>query len=326
MLPSDPLLRGRCRFDTVILSVLLDAGAGSQWTYRDHATNQTFRSSEGLAIASLELLNHGFFSVDDQCHLRVDAAKILSSSYASFAKMMQHHDGNPLQAVEGRWSLLQSLAHVMNERHEIFRDPTNHENRLGLFFDYLLLLPKDNRISASIVLKEVLEVFGPIWPGRLEREGYNLGDTWLHSAIKTGDETEQLVPFHKLSQWLTYSLLEPLEDFGIQVDDIDSLTGLPEYRNGGLFLDTGVIRLKSESLRNKTLHPSDEMIVEWRALTVHLLDQVALKMRQQLQGSSQSLPLAKVLQGGTWAAGRRLAKEMRNGAPPLLIELEGTVF
>ena len=53
------------------------------------------------------------------------------------------------------------------------------------------------------------------------------------------------MPFHKLSQWLAYSLIEPLQWAGFAVDDIDGLTGLPEYRNGGLFLDIGVLRLKN---------------------------------------------------------------------------------
>jgi len=37
--------------------------------------------------------------------------------------------------------------------------------------------------------------------------------------------------------------------------------------------------------------------------------------------------LARVLEGGTWAAGRRIARERRpDGAPPLAIESDGTVF
>ena len=46
------------------------------------------------------------------------------------------------------------------------------------------------------------------------------------------------MPLHKLSQWLAYSLIEPLQRAGIAVTDIDGLTGLAEYRNGGLFIDT----------------------------------------------------------------------------------------
>jgi len=67
--------------------------------------------------------------------------------------------------------------------------------------------------------------------------------------------------------------------------------------------------------------------VEWRALTVALLDRVADGMRQRLGLDATSLPLAKVLEGGTWAAGRRLARERREDAsPPVKVISDGTVF
>ena len=50
-----------------------------------------------------------------------------------------------------------------------------------------------------------------------------------------------LVPLHKLSQWLAYSLIEPLIEAGFSITEIDGLTGLAEYRNGGLFIDAGVL-------------------------------------------------------------------------------------
>ena len=51
------------------------------------------------------------------------------------------------------------------------------------------------------------------------------------------------VPFHKLSQWLTYSLLEPfMETLHLTFDGLELLTGLAEYRNGGLFVDFGSVK------------------------------------------------------------------------------------
>jgi hypothetical protein len=96
-------------------------------------------------------------------------------------------------------------------------------------------------------LTEVLTHLGPIWPGRILLGGIPLGDCWRHPAIKTGDATDQLAPLHKLSQWLTYSLIEPMERAGIEVTEIDGLTGLAEYRNGGLFIDTGVLALRDRA-------------------------------------------------------------------------------
>jgi hypothetical protein len=61
------------------------------------------------------------------------------------------------------------------------------------------------------------------------------------------------VPFHKLSQWLAYSLVEVFEEAGVPVHGLDELTGLPEYRNGGLFLDLGVLALRDPALAEAPL-------------------------------------------------------------------------
>jgi len=132
------------------------------------------------------------------------------------------------------------------------------------------------------------------------------------------------MPFHKLSQWLTYSLLEPFEWAGERITGLDELTGLPEYRNGGLFLDTGVLRLRDDNLTERAWSVGDQLIIEWRALTVALLDEIAPLVRELL--GVPDLPLACVLEGGTWAAGRALAQRLRGGRPPLVIDSDGTVF
>src|SRR5919107_419727 len=93
----------RAAFDLAIVSVLLDAGAGQDWRYAEGRTGETYTRSEGLAVASFELV--------------------------------------PL---------------------------------------------------------------GPIWPGRIELGGIALGDTWRHRLAAAKDATAGLVPFHKLSQWLSY--------------------------------------------------------------------------------------------------------------------------
>jgi hypothetical protein len=110
------------------------------------------------------------------------------------------------------------------------------------------------------------------------------------------------------------------------VTDLDQLTGLPEYRNGGLLLDTGVIVPRDPRLLAGLWKPGDQPIVEWRAATVVLLDELAPLVRERLGASAADLPLAAILEGGTWAVGRRLAQERRDGVPPLRIDSDGTVF
>src|SRR5207237_3055667 len=129
------------------------------------------------------------------------------------------------------------------------------------------------------MLRDILRAFGPIWPGRLSLGGIPLGDCGRHSAVPGDGPEGGIVPFHKLSQWLVYSLVEPLAAAGFRVTDIDGLTGLAEYRNGGLFLDCGVIAPCDERLSEQALDPFGEPVVEWRALTVALLDRLAERVR-----------------------------------------------
>ena len=145
--------------------------------------------------------------------------------------------------------------------------------------------------------------------------------------LTTGDATSHLMPLHKLSQWLTYSLIEPLQRAGIDVTDIDGLTGLAEYRNGGLFVDNGVLGFRDPGDAVREHDVGSPLVVEWRALTVALLDRVADNVRRRLGLDASALPLAKILEGGTWAAGRRLARERRaDASPPVRIISDGTVF
>jgi hypothetical protein len=182
-------------------------------------------------------------------------------------------------------------------------------------------------IAAPVILSEILHHLGNVWPSRLTLGGVPLGDCWRHPAIATPDATNGLVPLHKLSQWLAYSLIEPLQRAGIAVTDIDGLTGLAEYRNGGLFVDTGVLVLREPGDADKAHKIGDPLIVEWRAMTVALLDALAAAVRRKLNRDAATLPLGKILEGGSWAAGRAIARTRRaDGAPPIRVVSDGTVF
>ena len=153
------------------------------------------------------------------------------------------------------------------------------------------------------------------------------GDCWPHPLAGGAGASAGWVPFHKLSQWLSYSLLEPFEWAGVTLSDLDGLTGLPEYRNGGLLLDAGVLQPRDVDFAARRYRAGDAFIIEWRALTVTLLDEIAALLRARLNRSVQQMPLACVLEGGTWGAGRVIARERRaDGSPPLQIDSDGTVF
>lgn len=322
---TDPLVFGRAAYDLTIVSVLLDAGAGPDWRYREAATGETFSRSEGLGVASFAMFASGLFSQDPADPLRADAAALAVLEPSELAEGFQVTSDNPMVGLEGRAKLLNALGRVVADRADLFG--ADEARPGGLFDTVLASADADGRVSAPKILELVLEAFGPIWPSRLLRDGIALGDTWEHRKLVTDDATSGLMPFHKLSQWLTYSLIEPLIWTGVEVVDLDGLTGLPEYRNGGLFLDLGVLVPRDPRAFERRWKAGDEFIVEWRALTVALLDRTAALIREKLGMGADVLPLAKVLEGGTWAAGRRIAREKRaDGGPPLAIESDGTVF
>ena len=317
--------RARAEFDLAIVSVLLDAGAGTAWRYHDVATGRDVGRSEGLALASLVMFSRGLFSGQLSDRLRVDAAKLKELTSAVLIGGFGAGPDNYLTGIEGRTDLLRRLGEVVLSAPSVFA--IKDDPRPGGLFDRLASLAPDGRIAAAAVLMEVLRHFGSVWPARLTLGGVPLGDCWHHRAIRTGDATDRLTPFHKLSQWLTYSLIEPMERAGLTVTDVDGLTGLAEYRNGGLFVDTGVLALRDEADRTRQHDVGSALVVEWRALTVALLDRIAGLVRERLGLNACELPLPRILQGGTWAAGRAMARNLRaDGSPPLQVASDGTVF
>ena len=308
------------KYDLAIISVLLDAGAGQTWGYTEPETQLMFTRSEGLAVASYQMFCQGIFSSDSNNSLKVDARKLQNLTKEELAMGFQITPDNPLVGLDGRLKLLQKLGQVLYSLPDIF----GKENpRPGNLVNYLLKRVENNKLAATTVFNAVLQGLSDIWAGRIELDGVNLGDVWFHGAVSD----DGLVPFHKLSQWLTYSLLEPLQELGLEITNLDALTGLAEYRNGGLFLDLGLISAKNPDVLSDSHPVASEIIVEWRALTVILLDLIAIEVRKKLNMNASELPLVKILQGGTWTAGRKIAAKLRKGGiPPLSIESDGTVF
>ncbi|MCW4354019.1 URC4/urg3 family protein [Hoyosella sp. YIM 151337] len=295
--------------DLAVVSVLLDAGAGPDWKFSEQSSGQVFSRSEGLAVASWHAFQAGVFSSDAARPLQADAEGLRSLTVADLARAFQVTPDNPLVGLDGRVRLL----HRLGEALAPFGRPA------GLFQDVA-------RPSAHGILERLLATLSGIWLSGNAIGSEPLGDCWRHEAVTGAGLTAGWVPLHKLSQWLTYSLIEPFEVTGSAVPGLDELTGLPEYRNGGLLIDSGVLRLRDPAVTNRSWDVSDELVVEWRALTVALLDELAPLVRNRLGVTRAHMPLACVLEGGTWAAGRALAQELRGGLPPLTINSDGSVF
>lgn len=310
----------RARIDLTLASVLLDAGAGPGWKYRDVDGYHQVRS-EGLAVATFRAFVAGRFSSDPDDPLCVDARALTALTVEDLAAIFQASDANPLVGLEGRVVLMHRLGRALRDQPERFGD----DGRPGRLFD--ALAPGSRALPASDILGLLLDAFSGIWPSGQSLDGVPVGDVWPHPHAGGEGRGAGYVPFHKLSQWLSYSLLEPFEWAGVRVDALDALTGLPEYRNGGLLIDAGVLVPRDRATLGRAMTPADPWIVEWRALTVALLDELAPLVRERLRVGADAMPLACILEGGTWGAGRAIAAEHRpGGVPPVSVVSDGTVF
>lgn len=310
----DKMEKARVKLDLVITSVLLDAGAGAEWKYFEASSQKSFNRSEGLGVASFYLFMGGNLSHEKK--LQATAAGLQQLSKETLCEAFQVSAANPLVGVEGRLSLLKNLGKTIAEKKELFPG-----GRPGSLVDYLY-----GRYGMSFtgpqLLRAVLDGLGEIWPGRVKIAGVNLGDIWAYEKVPGG-----LAAFHKLSQWMSYSLCEPLMEAGFTISEVEKLTGLAEYRNGGLLLDRGLVSLSNKGLYDVDHRPDSELIIEWRGLTIALLDRIGAAVQKKLNKSATEFPLAKVLEGGTWWAGRKAAKALRpDSSPPLKILSDGTVF
>ena len=328
--PAGSLDALRAQIDLCVVSVLLDAGAGPSWSFTDQSGLRLQRS-EGLGVASLEAFARGAFSDGGHHKLRASAKSLAVLQSGELAEIFQHDSGNPLEGLDGRLALLNRLGRTLIEQgasrvsdiYEPLFVPTQRDltgGRASL-----------TAITADALLETTINALAPVWLKASTAPDGARGDLWAHAAacdpsLSSADPTQGWVPFHKLSQWLCYSLIEPFREAGYAVDRLESLTGLPEYRNGGLLVDTGIIQLRDPAYLSQRWTPEATLVIEWRALTVTLIDALAERIRQQLGGDETSLPLACLLEGGTWAAGRRYAEKLRGGKPPLEVDTAGTVF
>lgn len=334
--------------DLILVSVLIDAGAGSMWKYQ--VDGETYSRSEGLAVASFHMFIDGALSDDAaQDPHRVSGQRLKDMTMEEFFKGFQISNDNPLSGMEGRMNLVHKLGEALISNPKIF----GPDARPGAMVDYLhgLRDEKTNTIGLPDVWNTLMDGLVAIWPkGRTTVDGEPIGDAWTLDTkiMATGDQglwhddlLDSIVTFHKLTQWLCYSLLVPLETYGhkFNITNKNLQTGLPEYRNGGLFCDFGVLELKPEHKKrglelSNVLHSNDDIptftaedgvIVEWRCLTIGLLDELLLMVNEK-RGTELSLP--QVIEAGSWKAGREIAaiRRPKTKGPPIELHSDGTVF
>lgn len=166
---------------------------------------------------------------------------------------MQVSAENPMVGIDGRSSLLYNLGTALKASPKYFASPARHGNLIGMRLSILTssnlilnsiidFLESESKVEGSTRKVHISALWGvlidgltPIWPARLSLGGIPLGDVWPCDVLKATavNEGDDLVPFHKLTGWTTYSLVEPIERvLNWTFEGLEDMTGLPEYRNG----------------------------------------------------------------------------------------------
>ncbi|KAL3478153.1 hypothetical protein BJX99DRAFT_256703 [Aspergillus californicus] len=332
----------RCLVDLFFVAVLLDAGAGDTWKFVEPGTGNVYGRSEGIAVASLYMVQSGCLSRQQAgC---VDGHSLASLDLETFTTHFQLTPENPIVGADSRVSLLNSVGKSLLNHPGL----VGETGRPGNLVDHLLK-GQDSSLDLDFEhLWSLLQsILLPAWPkNRTRVADIPVGDAWplevlgrLNTDKKVDpNKTLHIQPFHKLTQWLAYSLTVPfVRVFDLEWTNMHLGTGLPEYRNGGLFVDLGVLQLKETTLQAGLeisqqeipgFEATSDVIVEWRAMTVALLDKLHDSVGEYFRQRGTTLSLAQMLEAGTWKGGRELAAKYRPGtmSSPILIEGDGTLF
>ncbi|KAI8051394.1 uncharacterized protein B0P05DRAFT_562573 [Gilbertella persicaria] len=333
--------------DLFVLTVLLDFDPGNQYVFRESTTNIALKKREGIAVAILEMFVQGVFSTSPNQPHRVDSEALMHLTLQDLLTGFKVVSPETLIGLKERFELLKHLAQVLQRRPDYFSGEEGHIPRPGNMIDYLVCHPTTIKTKKGLLIH--LET---LWPIVLEmselcikNDGANqLGDVWTYPSMGSS----QSISFHNLSQWMIYSLIEPMEKLlGAVFEGTEQLTPPSNYSNGGLLIDCGFITLKKKDYergiamyRQNSLLPgqpkvevapmfevSDPVVVEWRALTTAYVDLIAERVRSVLKMSKKSLSLSQIIQGGTTSAGRELAEISRPNTqePPIIIKVSDII-
>ncbi|OAR05655.1 hypothetical protein LLEC1_04912 [Akanthomyces lecanii] len=327
----------RVLIDLFWVSVLLDAGAGDTWSFTEPGSQKTYSRSEGLSVASLYMFQTGTFSSNAEVPLSVDGYALSKLTKETLAKGLQVSASNPVVGLDARLQLLRDVGASLLEAKA---DGFPNARPSDLIVILLNAAPSSAPLDYAVMWNTLQKLLIPAWPKtRTQIRGHPIGDAWPLAVL--GDctsESGNIQPFHKLTQWLGYSLTVPfVRILGRGWINTEMGTGLPEYRNGGLFVDMGVLTLKPSTLQAAQaasgqdlplLDATGDAIVEWRAMTVALLDRLHVCISHRFAEKGVAITMPQMLEAGSWKAGREIAARLRPStkSSPILIDGDGTIF
>ncbi len=293
-----------------------------RWRYTEAATGQRLEGPAALAVATFHGFIAGLFSSRPDRPCQVDARGLRALVTEHLAQALQLSSANPLPGLAERAVGLRRLGERLASEPEVFGE----EGRPGSLYDLLeipygLGLPHTADVAVADLLAQVLISLSGLGPETGRLDGCALGDSWRHPAVRGPGASDGWVPFHTLAQRLTLSLLEPFAWSGVQVGGLAALTAPADARHGRLMMARGLLRLRDPEVARQPWHLGDEPVVEWRALTLALQEELVPQVRQRLGLDADRLPVARLdlpllLGSGLGPAERESGPALRLGFRP----------
>ena len=278
-------------------------------------TNTKHSRSEGIAIAIYDMFVSGFFSSSIKNKYQVNSSILTYLRFRIFSEKFQNTINNSIIGIKNRHSLLINLGKTLKK---------NKLSRPSDFFDKYNI---NDTISVKELWNFIVNDFKDIWNIYNKDDKETIGDIWTHPYLKIPCiEKSELMPFHKISQWIIYSLIDVIKNYGnYKITDTMILSALPEYRNAGLLLEYQVITPKNRLAFSKIYTIKDTFVVELRGLTIAILEYLLNDINSE-RSIEEKYSMSEFLENGSWSLGREIAYKKNNGDLPINLILEGNYF
>lgn len=298
--------------DLAVATHVVSVSIRPDWIYLDMAAGQAFEARQAIAIGMLAMFAAGSFSADPGDPLRVDAHALIRLEEAEIAEGLRLDPELDRVAVTSIKTILKRLGEAIGLRPDLFEQ--GGQSRPGHLALKLFAKAEAAPVSIADILDALLDGLSPIWQEGARSGDVVLGDVWRHTNLNLDDPAEGLLPFHLIAQEIAYALIEPFAWAGIELTELDGLTGLSDLEHAALFLDAGIVSMKSAGSGLKSQDQSLDRAIELRAVCIALFDRLADTLRRQLDVSADVLPLTCVLEGGTASLGDEIVRENGDAA------------
>jgi hypothetical protein len=246
----DTIEQARIKVDLILVSILFDVELESDWTYSEDSLE--FNHSAGIFVACFHMFSGGHFS--SLYKREVDAKALMGLCLLDIKGGFQVSQDNSLDDLEDRVNRLNVLGQVCSD------DKYFSMQRPGSILDYLIST-LGNSMTALDILSIIHTVFLPALLGSRNIEDQSL---------------QAIIPLYQLAQKITYSLVLPLEECGIEIIGIDELTSSVELYHRQSLFESGVVGLRTQDDFDVLYRYNPDFVTEWKALATIILDKIRL--------------------------------------------------